>query len=29
VCAGMTGRPAELVFDDVIFGKRSVAFLWA
>ena len=28
VCAGMAQRPAELVFDDVIFSKRSVAFLW-
>jgi aromatic ring-opening dioxygenase catalytic subunit (LigB family) len=29
VCAGMAGRPGELVFDDAIVGKRSVAFLWA
>ena len=28
VCAGMAQWPAELVFDDVIFSKRSVAFLW-
>ncbi len=28
VCAGMAGRPAELVFDDKILGKRGVAFLW-
>jgi hypothetical protein len=29
VCAGMAQRPAELVFDDHIVGKRSVAFLWS
>ena len=28
VCAAMAGKPAELVFDDYILGKRSVAFLW-
>ena len=28
VCAGMAGKPAELVFDDKILGKRGVAFLW-
>ena len=28
VCAGMMGRPAELVFDDQILHKRAVAFLW-
>jgi 4,5-DOPA dioxygenase extradiol len=28
VCAAMAGVPAELVFDDRIAGKRSVAFLW-
>jgi 4,5-DOPA dioxygenase extradiol len=28
VCAGMADRKAELVFDDAILGKRSVAFLW-
>ena len=28
VCAGVAQWPAELVFDDVIFSKRSVAFLW-
>jgi len=28
VCFGMAGTPAELVFDDRILGKRSVAFLW-
>jgi 4,5-DOPA dioxygenase extradiol len=29
VCAGMAQRPAKLVFDDYILGKRSVAFLWS
>lgn len=28
VCAGLAGRPGELVFDDAILGKRGVAFLW-
>jgi len=28
VCLGMAGKPAELIFDDQILGKRSVAFLW-
>jgi aromatic ring-opening dioxygenase catalytic subunit (LigB family) len=28
VCQGMAGKSAELVFDDRILGKRSVAFLW-
>jgi len=28
VCLGMADGPAELVFDDRILGKRSVAFLW-
>lgn len=28
VCLGMAGRPAEVVFDDRIFWKRHVAFLW-
>jgi len=28
VCAGMAEAPAQLVFDDQILGKRSVAFLW-
>lgn len=28
VCLGMTGRPAAVVFDDQILGKRGVAFLW-
>ncbi len=29
VCMGMAGRPAKLVFDDHILGKRGVAFLWS
>ncbi len=28
VCAGLAQRPGELVFDDYIVGKRSLAFLW-
>jgi 4,5-DOPA dioxygenase extradiol len=28
VCQGMAGKPAKLIFDDKILGKRSVAFLW-
>ncbi len=28
VCLGMAGRPAAVVFDDQILGKRGVAFLW-
>ncbi len=28
VCQGMAEKPAKLVFDDKILGKRSVAFLW-
>ncbi len=28
VCLGMAGKPAKLIFDDQILGKRSVAFLW-
>jgi len=28
VCAGMAGKPATVVFDDYILGKRAVAFLW-
>ena len=28
VCQGMAGRPARVVFDDRILGKRGVAFLW-
>jgi 4,5-DOPA dioxygenase extradiol len=28
VCLGMADKPATLIFDDQIMGKRSVAFLW-
>jgi aromatic ring-opening dioxygenase catalytic subunit (LigB family) len=28
VCLGMADKPAKLIFDDKILGKRSVAFLW-
>ena len=28
VCVGMAASKAELIFDDYIVGKRSVAFLW-
>ena len=28
VCAGMAKKPATLIFDDHILGKRAVAFLW-
>jgi aromatic ring-opening dioxygenase catalytic subunit (LigB family) len=28
VCQGLAGKPGELIFDDMIFGKRGVAFLW-
>ncbi len=28
VCQGMAEGPAQVVFDDRILGKRSVAFLW-
>jgi aromatic ring-opening dioxygenase catalytic subunit (LigB family) len=28
VCLGMADGPAEVVFDDEILGKRSLAFLW-
>ncbi len=28
VCAGMAGKPAKVVFDNQILGKRSLAFLW-
>jgi len=28
VCLGMAGKPAKLVFDDHILGKRAVAFWW-
>ena len=28
VCAAAAGKPAQLIFDDYILGKRGVAFLW-
>jgi aromatic ring-opening dioxygenase catalytic subunit (LigB family) len=28
VCLGMADKPAKLIFDDSILGKRSVAFRW-
>ncbi|MHB1344902.1 MAG: DODA-type extradiol aromatic ring-opening family dioxygenase [Thermoleophilia bacterium] len=28
VCVGMAGEPSTVIFDDHIFGKRAVAFLW-
>jgi 4,5-DOPA dioxygenase extradiol len=28
VCLGMAGKPATVIFDDYILGKRAVAFLW-
>ena len=28
VCTGLAGQPAELVFDDLIMGKRSIGLLW-
>jgi aromatic ring-opening dioxygenase catalytic subunit (LigB family) len=28
VCAGMADKPANLIFDDRILGKRGIAFLW-
>lgn len=28
VCQGLAGKPGKLIFDDKIFGFRSVAFLW-
>ena len=28
VCLGAVGKPAKVVFDDQILGKRGVAFLW-
>ncbi len=28
VCVGMAEKPGEVIFDDRILGKRSVAFLW-
>ncbi|MBA4386093.1 MAG: dioxygenase [Anaerolinea sp.] len=28
VCQGMAEKPAKLIFDDLILGKRGVAFKW-
>ena len=28
VCVGMAGKQAKLIFDDLILGKRAVAFRW-
>jgi aromatic ring-opening dioxygenase catalytic subunit (LigB family) len=28
VCQGMAEKPAQLIFDDQILGKRGVAFMW-
>jgi 4,5-DOPA dioxygenase extradiol len=28
VCVSMADKPGKLIFDDLIFGKRAVAFLW-
>ncbi len=28
VCAGMAGKPAEVVFNKTVLNKRSTAFLW-
>jgi len=28
ICQGMADKPAKLIFDDQILGKRAVAFLW-
>ncbi len=28
VCLGMADKPATLIFDDRILGKRAVAFMW-
>ena len=28
VCAGMAQKPAKVIFDDQIMGKRGLAFLW-
>ncbi len=28
VCLGIAEKPAQLIFDDQILGKRGVAFLW-
>lgn len=28
ICLGLSGKSAQLIFDDYIMGKRAVAFLW-
>ncbi len=28
VCVGLAGKPAQLIFDDTILGKRALAFMW-
>jgi 4,5-DOPA dioxygenase extradiol len=28
VCLGMAGKPAAVIFDDYILGKRALAFVW-
>ncbi len=28
VCLGMAGRPAKVIFDDQILGRRCLAFVW-
>lgn len=28
VCVGFAGKPAKVIFDDQILGKRAVAFMW-
>lgn len=28
VCIGMVEKPAKVIFDEQIMGKRSLAFLW-
>ena len=28
VCLGMADKPAKVIFDDYILGKRGLAFLW-
>lgn len=28
VCYGMADKPAQVIFDDQIFGKRNLAFMW-
>jgi hypothetical protein len=28
VCAAISGKKANIIFDDYIMGKRSVAFEW-